>query len=346
MITVAVSGINAIDNPGPGIGIIKGLKAAEKEIKIAGLAYDAMEPGIYMRHYVDKAFLIPYPSAGEAPFLARLLDIKDRFGMDVVIPAVDAEMPLFINLKKTLEENGIKTFLPGREQFKLRAKTELNMVAEKIGINCPNFFAINNLEELSAALEQLHYPVMVKGVFYKAARAGNYAEAVEKFHQISAEWGFPVIVQTTVSGEEMNVVGVGDGEGGHFGLVAIKKLWITALGKIWTGVTVHNHGMLQAAEAFVREFKWKGAFELECMVNNNDIHLIEINPRFPAWCHFATGVGINLPGRLLKAALGEEPERDSDYPSGKYYIRFTDDFVQDMETFQQVIMQGETNNEI
>jgi carbamoyl-phosphate synthase large subunit len=270
-----------------------------------------------------------------------LLDIKDRYGMDVAIPAVDAEMPLFINLKGELERNGIKTFLPSREQFKLRAKTELSIVAQEMEIKCPRFYAVSSLDELTEALGKLDFPAMIKGVFYKAYRAGNLSEAIEKFHQISAEWGFPVIVQETVSGEEMNVVGVGDGEGGHFGMVGIKKLWITALGKIWTGVTIQNRSILRAAEAFVRSFKWKGAFELECIVNGDDVYLIEINPRFPAWCYFSTGVGVNLPGRLLKAALGHEPERNSDYPAGKYYIRFTDDSVHDMETFQQVITKGE-----
>ena len=105
---------------------------------------------------------------------------------------------------------------------------------------------------------------------------------------------------------------------------------------------IKNEAMLRAAANFVKKFKWRGAFELECMVEEDKIHLIEINPRFPAWCYFATGVGVNLPGRLLQAALGEEPKRDTDYPAGKYYIRYTDDFVTDMEAFQQVVIRGES----
>ena len=48
MYKVAVSGINAVDNPGPGVGIAKSLKEGDKELRVFGLAYDAMEPGIYM----------------------------------------------------------------------------------------------------------------------------------------------------------------------------------------------------------------------------------------------------------------------------------------------------------
>jgi carbamoyl-phosphate synthase large subunit len=341
MYRVAVSGINAVDNPGPGIGIAKGLKESGLDVTVYGLAYDAMEPGIYMKWLISKSFLMPYPSVGEEPFLERLFYIKVTYGLDAVIPALDAELPLFIKAQETLKNSGISTFLPTEEQFKLRGKDKLPEIAERIGVKVPKTKVVTSYEELTGALSELGYPVMIKGIFYKAYKAFNFSQAVSYFNGIVSEWGYPVIVQQVVSGEEMNVVGVGDGEGGHFGLVGIKKLWITSLGKIWTGVTVRNEKLLSATERFISEFKWRGAFEFECIVNGEEIYLIEINPRFPAWVYFATEVGVNLPGRLLKAALGIEPERDWDYEAGKLYIRFTDDFVTDISEFQKVVMKGE-----
>jgi carbamoyl-phosphate synthase large subunit len=120
MYRVAVSGINAVDNPGPGIGIAKGLKESGLDVTIFGLAYDAMEPGVYMKWLISKSFLMPYPSAGEEPFLERLFYIKVTYGLDAVIPALDAELPLFIKAQETLKSSGIKTFLPTEEQFKPR----------------------------------------------------------------------------------------------------------------------------------------------------------------------------------------------------------------------------------
>ena len=342
MYKVAVSGINAVDNPGPGIGIAKGLKESDLEVSVYGLAYDAMEPGIYMDWLIDKSFVMPYPSEGEELFLQRLLYIKERYGLDAVIPALDAELPLFIKGAELLNSYGIATFLPTQEQFKLRGKDRLPEVAEKIGVKVPKTVVVTSYEELLKALEEVGYPAMIKGIFYKAYKAYNVGEATNYFNAIAAEWGYPIIVQQVVSGEEMNVVGVGDGEGGHFGLVGIKKLWITSLGKIWTGVTVKNEALLEAAQRFVEAFKWRGAFEFECIVNGSTVYLIEVNPRFPAWVYFATGVGVNLPARLLKAALGLEVERDWNYEAGKLYVRFTDDLVTDMSKFQKVVTSGES----
>jgi len=339
---VAVSGVNAIDNPGPGIGIAKGIRESGLNVKVFGLAYDAMEPGIYMNWLIDKSFIMPYPSSGETPFINRLLYIKENYGLDVVIPTLDAELPLFIKGVSLLESYGIKTFLPTEEQFKLRGKDRLTEVAERIGVKVPKTIVVTSYEELSQASNEIGFPLMVKGIFYKAYKAYNISQLNSYFNSIVSEWGYPVIVQEVVTGEEMNVVGVGDGEGGHFGLIGIKKLWITSLGKIWTGVTVKNQRLLEAAERFVSEFLWRGAFEFECIVKENEIYLIEINPRFPAWVYFSTGVGVNLPGRLLKAALGMEPERSWDYEAGKLYVRFTDDFVTDISEFQKVATRGES----
>ncbi len=341
MYKVAVSGINAVDNPGPGVGIAKSLKEGEIKIEVFGLAYDAMEPGIYMKWLIDKTYIMPYPSKGEDLFIERLLYIKNSAGLDVVIPALDAELPLFIKNTNLLETYGIKTFLPTKEQFKLRSKEKLPEVADRIGVKIPKTRVITSYEELVEAVEELHFPVMIKGVFYKAYKAYNISQASSYFNSIVEEWGYPVIVQEFVSGEEVNVVGVGDGEGGHFGLLGIKKLWITSLGKIWTGVTIKNEKLLTSTEKFISDFKWRGAFEFECIAKDEEIYLIEINPRFPAWVYFATGVGINLPLRLLKAALGLDVERDWKYEPGKLYIRFTDDFVTDISEFQKITLKGE-----
>ena len=340
---IAVSGINAVDNPGPGVGVAKSLKEDEDlNAKVIGLAYDAMEPGIYMDWIISRSFIMPYPSGDPQAFIDRLLYIKETEGLDFVMPVLDAELPLFIKNQSKLKSHGIETFLPTYDQFKLRSKDNLPEIAQKLGIETPPSEVVTSYDELTKAIEKLGLPVMVKGAFYKAYRAYTYQEAVSYYNKIVAEWGYPVIVQKVVSGEELNVVGAGDGEGNSLGMVCIKKMWITDLGKIWTGVTIKNEGMLKASQKFVEDLGWKGAFELECIYNQeeNKIYLIEINPRFPAWSYFATGVGVNIASNIVRKAFGMDPVV-RDYPAGRLYVRYTDDLVTDMEKFQKILMRGE-----
>jgi len=342
---VGISGINAIDNPGPGIGVAKSLKE-DKDISplIVGLSYDAMEPGNYMKWIIDKSYILPYPSTDHETYLERLYYIKNSFGLDFVMPVLDAELPLYIRYQNEINNNGIKTFLPSLEQFKLRGKDRLEEVAKAIGIETPKSEVVSSSDELIKAVNRIGLPVMVKGVFYKAYKAYTIQGAVSYMEKIASEWGYPIIVQQVVSGEEMNVVAAGDGEGNSLGMVGIKKMWITELGKIWTGVTIKNDGMLNAARKFIEKFGWKGAFELECIVDlkNNKIYLIEINPRFPAWSYFSTAVGVNIASNIVRKAFDMPVNVVEDYPVGKLYIRYTDDFVVDMDTFQRLITLGES----
>ena len=54
-VNVAVTGLNNVDSPGPGIPVVRGLlDSKEYDVRIIGLSYDALEPGIYMHELIAK----------------------------------------------------------------------------------------------------------------------------------------------------------------------------------------------------------------------------------------------------------------------------------------------------
>lgn len=342
-LVVGISGINAVDNPGPGIGVARCLREApDLEVRIVGLAYDAMEPGIYMDWVVDHAFLLPYPSAGHDAYRARLLHIQEKTGMSFVIPTLDTEMPFYMKHQAELARLGLRTFVPTPDQYRLRGKDRLGELATALGLKLPTTMVVSSAEDLEKAVDRIGTPVMVKGAFYKAYKAHSTKEALGHYHKLVAEWGYPILVQEMVKGDELNVVAVGDGEGGLLGRVGVKKMWITELGKIWTGVTVRHPIMLQAVERFMELYRWRGPMELECIVDGEDVYLVEINPRFPAWIYLSAGVGVNLPARLVRKALQipPPPMEAEDYPAGKLFVRYTYELVTDLDRFQSMITTG------
>ncbi len=334
---IAVSGLNNTDNPAPGIPVIKGIK---DEHTIIGLSYDPNEPGNYMG-MCEKVYLMPYPSLGFEELKNRLLYIKEKDGIEAVVPNLDAELPLYIKYQKDIEDMGIKLFLPSLENFELRNKNRLDKLSSELNITYPKTYEITSINELEKISKEASFPLMIKGNYYKAYKAYNLESAIEYFYKISNEWGFPILVQEVVKGEELNLVGVADGNGELKGAVTIKKLTTTDIGKIWTGVTIHNEKLLEIAKKFVKATKWRGAFELECIVNMNHIYLIEINPRFPAWVHFATEVGVNLPKMLINLIQGKNVKQKLDYPQNKMYVRYTGEFVTDMSNFTKILTSKE-----
>jgi carbamoyl-phosphate synthase large subunit len=175
---------------------------------------------------------------------------------------------------------GIKTFLPTKNQFALRNKAKLAKVVDSFGAITPETFVILSLAEFEEVIKKINYPLMIKGPYYRAYYVSTQAELTQRFYELTSEFGYPIILQKVVSGIELNLAGVGDGEGGHLGLVAIKKMQTTALGKIWSAMTIHNPDLSAMAESFLRATNWRGPFELECISDPaGKIYLIEINPR-------------------------------------------------------------------
>jgi carbamoyl-phosphate synthase large subunit len=116
----------------------------------------------------------------------------------------------------------------------------------------------------------------------------------------------------------------------------MKKLYITDKGKAWAGITLEDENMIQLAKDFVAATKWRGGFEVEIMKTVNDeLYIMEINPRFPAWIYLSAGAGQNQPASLVKMALGEKVEPMTEYSVGKLFIRYSWDMVVDVSKFQQ-----------
>lgn len=340
---IGVTGLNATDNPAPGVGVIRALRAsAQPGERFVGLAYDALDPGIYAPELVPDVFLLPYPSQGLQPFLHRLASIQERFGIDVIIPTLDAELPSFIDAQDELRELGIATFLPTRDQLDLRSKGNLAELGRRADIAVPPTAVVTSPAELTMIHQRAPYPLFVKGLYYGATLAYGPDEAVAAFHKIVAQWGLPVIVQTQIPGEEFNVVALGDGQGNLCGCVAMKKMLITDKGKGWAGVTVRDPALVALTRAFMRTTRWRGPCEIELIRSpRGGYYLIEINPRFPAWVYLSAAAGVNLARATVELALGRPVTPLGDYDAGKMFVRISIDQPASIEDFQRVVTTGE-----
>lgn len=342
-ITVAVTGLNAVDNPGPGVPVIRALKESEYfDVRIIGFSYESLEPGIYMHDIVDKTYQIPYPSAGTESLLQRLEFITEQEKIDVLIPNFDAELYSFMRIEDTMKKMGIHMFLPTMDQFEERHKVNLSAFGKKYGINIPYARSIFSTSEIYGLTADFTYPVVVKGKYYDAYIAYNAEQVVTYFNKISSKWGLPIIIQQFIYGSEYNVVALGDGKGNTIGAVPMRKQFITDKGKAWAGIAIDERDLLKMTHDIIKKTKWRGGMELELMkTRDNEFYLIEINPRIPAWVYLAVGAGQNLPEALVKLAIGEEVKPFTDFKVGKMFIRYSWDMIVDIGEFEHISTYGE-----
>ncbi|MDX9848582.1 MAG: ATP-grasp domain-containing protein [Tenuifilaceae bacterium] len=342
-ITVALSGLNNIDSPGPGIPVIRGIRESQLfDARIVGLAYENLEPGAYMHNLVDKSYKVPYPSDGVDSLMERVKYINSVEKIDVLIPNFDAELYAFMRSAELLKSMGVNTFLPTLKQFEERHKANLPEFGEKYDVMVPFSKPIGSLAELDKLDEDFDFPYVVKGKFYDAYIAHDKDQAKMYFRKISAKWGLPIIIQEFVTGTEVNVVALGDGKGNTIGAVPMRKQYITDKGKAWGGITLDDTNMLNLTYKIIGATQWRGGMELELIrTQKNELYLIEINPRLPAWVYLAVGAGQNLPEALVQLALGQSVKPFSQYDVGKMFIRYSYDMICDISEFEKLSMSGE-----
>jgi carbamoyl-phosphate synthase large subunit len=337
-ITVAVTGLNNIDNPGPGIPVIRGiLESKIFDARIIGLAYENLEPGIYMKDLILKSYHMPYPTAGSDILLKRLEYIHKIEKIDVLIPNFDAELYTFMKASDDLKKMGIKTFLPTLTQFEERQKAVLPLFGKKYKIKVPHSKPIFSEKELYDLTGEFSYPLLVKGKYYDAYIAQTPEQAKMYYYKISSEWGVPIIIQEFIEGTEVNVAAIGDGNGTTIGAIPMRKLYITDKGKAWSGITIDDPILLNLTKKIIKKTKWQGGLELEMIKTKEDeYYLIEINPRLPAWVYLSVGSGQNLPEALVMLALDMKVEPYKKYLIGKLFLRYSYELVCDITEFEKL----------
>jgi carbamoyl-phosphate synthase large subunit len=342
-VRIAVTGLNNTDNPGPGVPFIRAIRESEAfNPRIIGLAYESLEPGIYMHDVVDKAYQVPYPSEGTDVLINRIREIHRKDPFELLVPNFDAELYAFMKAEKELASMNVKTFLPTLEQFEERHKSNLPEFGKKYDILVPESKSLTSQYDIEKIRDDFEYPVMVKGKFYDAYLAYNPEQVRMHYNKITVKWGLPVIIQEFIRGTEVNVVALGDGKGNTIGAVPMRKQYITDKGKAWAGITLDNRKMLELTQKIIHATKWRGGMELELIRTNKDeLYLIEINPRIPAWVYLAVGAGQNLPEAMVKLALDMAVKPFESYEVGKMFIRYSYDMITDLNEFEKLSTSGE-----
>ncbi|MBN2575417.1 MAG: ATP-grasp domain-containing protein [Deltaproteobacteria bacterium] len=342
--TVAVTGMNATDNPAPGVAVARSLRHEPGFAgRVIGLGYDTLDPGFYAEGLLDGGAILPYPSAGREALRDRLHRVRAEMGIDVLLPTLDSELRAVLALAPELEQSGTRTFLPTLDSLERASKTHLPKLGEDGRIAIPPSEPVLSAEAMGKLGGKYGYPLLVKGVYYGATIAHNESDATAAFHRYAAQWGLPIIVQKYIPGEEYNVAALGDGKGNMAGAVAMRKTMLTDKGKGWCGVAIENDKLTEITERVIGALAWRGPLEVEILrdTQSDDYHVIEINPRFPAWIYLSAGAGLNLPYLAVLLALGLPlPHPLPRYRAGTMFVRIAIDQISDLATYEQLSTTG------
>ena len=340
---IAVTGLNVAEDPAAGIGVIRSIReSGQWEGKIIGLAYDALDTGIYEKGLLDEVYILPYPLASGGLW-QRLSDITRKTKIDVLMPLLDLELLSLSSLELPLKEMGINLLLPPPSNIKRHFKINLAVFCQENGIRYPKQIAVTSPALVAAHITDFGIPMVVKGIVHEAYLAYSAEEALIYFNRIKRLWGLPVLLQEYISGDAYNTNCLIDKEGKLIGAVAMRKLGIHEQGKTWSGVTVQDNKLLNLSKEILDKINWIGPVELEFVKQHSsgDYYLLEINPRFGAWIYLAANAGQNLPLASVQIAMGEKVKPFPPYKAGIMFVRRSLDLICPIEYLASLMANGE-----
>ena len=333
---IAITGFAGLNNPEPGLGVAKALREgwfekSSSSLEITALVYDGKDTAAWSPGVADRLFLVPPVANGNASLLHRLAELDKLSSIDIVIPVLDLEIPLYSQLKSDLNKLNIRMLVPSLSSLSLVNKVNLPYFCYRNTIPTPQTIHTDKLETIGFYANQLGYPVYVKGTVVGAKLVNNEQQAYSESLKLNGRWGGGVLLQKPIRGDEYVVAMVADADGEAVGMVSMRKIGVNRLGKGVIGAVVNDPTLESFAERVLSLIKWKGPLELELIRGSNGKWvLVEINNRFPSWILLSYFAGMNLPlllvKEILKPGMGHDVNKKAK-PSSTYVRSVEDNCV-------------------
>jgi len=258
---VAVTGLEGRDNPYPGTAIARALRMARgARVTLVGLTYDPTLGGCFRDDVFDRVYQVPMPGDPRWTVLRRLLEIHADIRIDVLIPGLDSEIACYAQHSAPLADAGIRTLLPPPASVRARYKDRLEAFCHQNGFPTPRTVVV--VDPAKTFGTHMPLPCFVKGMLADAQLVKTKDEAVAAFWRTAARWGYPVLAQEIVAGEEYDVCAVAR-SGEILSMIAIRKTATSASGKGIGAVVVDEPAVLEVARLVTRALRWEGPLELE-----------------------------------------------------------------------------------
>jgi diaminopimelate decarboxylase len=298
---IYISGLYSGTNPQPGIGIARSLRAAYPKAKLVGVEYSNRCSGIHWQDFDEIWLQRPWDELNLNTHAKEIKKVLDSGAL--WISSIDLEILWFADVFPKGHPN---LLTPPRKALKKVAKPAIP-AHKGLPVKIPPFVSTEISDwDLHAFCREYDWKVWLKGPYYEAVKTDHWGRFVEMRNQLSHAWSTDkLFLQAHVSGYEQSVTFCAY-QGELLDGVNMRKRDLTELNKTWAGdISRVSEDFYERLRKIVRKLNWTGGAELEMVRDaENNLWLLECNPRFPAWIHGATITGFNIPARLVEGATG------------------------------------------
>ena len=238
-----------------------------------------------------------------------------------------------IKLAKFLDNQGIRILGTSADAIDLAEDRErFEELCEKLNINRPKGLTVMNEAEALEATKNLGYPVLLRPSYVLGGQNMIVAfndDDVKEYMKIILAQGItnPVLIDQYMQGIELEVDGICDGEDvlipgimEHIERTGIHSGDSIAVYPSWNLNDVLREKIIKQSRELALALGTKGLVNIQYLIYNNDLYIIEVNPRSSRTVPYISKVtGVPMVDLAVRAMLGEKL-KDMGYGTGLYRI--------------------------
>ncbi len=289
MTTVLVTGVG-----GPaGISVVRSL-LARGDTTVVAADMDRYASGLYL---VPPEQRVLVPAGDAAEFGTVLLDWCRSFGVDVLFPTVDVELPVVAARRAEFSAIAVSVASP--------SLSTLEVCLDKLSLadRCAGVLPVPRTELLGpAAAVGRRYPVVVKPRRGAGSRGISFVGSEAELLALGSD--DTRLVQDMLPGAEFSVDVFADLAGHVVAAVPRSRLRVDS-GVSVAGATLHDEELEQAARRVAEAIGLTTVANVQLRRDRDGrAALLEVNPRFPGAMPLTIAAGVDMPSLTLDAVLG------------------------------------------
>ena len=340
--------INVVVTSAGGIvaqGIIKSLKYHNKysrhkshEYKIfaTDISYEAA--GLYRVH---KFSLIPKPTAKE--YLNSIVKVCNRNKIQILFIGSDVELPILCKNKEFIEDKTGSIVITSQPHIveMCRDKYKTNEFLQENKLNsiptCLN-------HEIDGFLKDHKFPLVVKpreGFGSKLFQIVNSIEELDFASKAITQTGWKPMIQKYLEGdanEYTTGLTLGKDNNQIMSTITLKK--ILKHGQTYKAFIDKYPKVTKVCNQIAKKLRTFGPLNIQSRidVDDNQVKIIEINPRFSASGPMRTVAGVNEPDIMVRNVLFNENVKIQDHKSLVCFRYWNETYI-DKEKYEKVMIQ-------
>jgi carbamoyl-phosphate synthase large subunit len=252
-------------------------------------------PALYFGH---KHYIVPLTT--DRQYIPIIESICDAQEVNLVIPTIDDELPIFGRSLTQFEQLGIEVAVSSERTSNIcNDKYETYLFCLNNGISTPE-------TRLAADVDfgALRYPVYVKPRFGRGS-VNVFAVGNEAQLRLFLDYVPGAIVQDRLDGTEFTVDVLSDFNSRVLSIVPRERLVIRA-GVSDKGITRNNAEVIAFAKEVAEKLQIVGPANIQCKWDGRDVSLIEVNPRFSGGIPLTLAAGADFAAWLVQLKAGTE----------------------------------------